>query len=420
MRRIVTSLVLIVLFSCDSDESPSSGYHITVEFPNAMNRAADIVANDETTVIATNFKSVEKNQLLLTGISETGAILWSKKLSASGKDILSVVKVIPIDENSFMVIAAGEFYRNPIVIESDYTGKVLSAKSYFNSANVITINSCAITAEGSKVFSGTYFNSGGIERGMVFMEDAAGNILWAKTINHLTNAAVINQSQTGICVLVPSPYDGLGVVALDENGTFISANTIDNSDFVFEEVQSMGDNFYAVSSIYQSQGFVIAKLNSDGNVIGLLNAGNAYTYNPDLTIVGSSLFMVSSLEDNFKVVEFDSDFNVLNSNTFARLVGSGGNFRGKIAVSNDAINCLMEPFSGDPTFGDRGVNVIKVPKSSWKPRCEIAKPIEFKSYPTNFQSEPLEDVVVGDYQVENSSVTIQTIDQTIDMVHICK
>lgn len=416
IHKAISICIIILVLSCSSDESvnrPITSYFTAFNFQTSLG-ATRIISTDKVSVIGS---SISSNQISLTGLSETGNVLWSKMITITGVSGLSVRKITKIDKNHFMLIASGGRY--PVIVYADFDGSILSVSKYSNSSESIRINNCSVTKDGSKICSGSYFEYvSQTQHGLVFEEDKDGTILWAKTINLQSEAtSALNESENSICVFSKDT----GIIILNRQGGLVSSNLFYGSDrLVFQNLEVIGDNYYAVLYTYQGQDYTILKIDSQGNIIKAIKSFNAYTYNPDISAFESSLFVVSEIESELKIAELDTELNVINETTFAYLDGTNGWLYGRISASANAFNCLINPSSGIPPFGTNGVNLIHALRNSWTPTCKISNPTKLRTIIANIDTRQLTELSIGDYVLQKNIAGFQLTDQVIQVSNICQ
>lgn len=416
IRNIFSFCILVIVFSCNSDEpeKPTNFHFTAVKFPNSLG-ATRLVSNDHTTVIASSFYPVN-DRLSISGLDEKGSVLWSKMVAITGGTNLSLNRMVPVDETSFLLIASGAWYS--FVIKADFDGNVLSVSKYAHPSEALAINRCTVTKNGSRICSCAYYDAFSQKPyGLIFEESTDGNIVWAKAINQQSVVtAVLSESENSICVF---SSDNI-ILLLDRNGLLLSSHQM-QTNLVFEDIDVIDDHFYAVFYPWNGQGYTVLKIDDQANIVKGIKSANAYTYNPEISVMGSSLFVVSEIESELKVVELGTDLNVVHENTFARLVGSSdGLLSGRISASLNNFSCLIEPFADAPPFGTSGVNVLKALRSDWAPKCKIANPINFLVNSTSITTQQLDGVSMADYDLQKSVVEFSLTNQTIESSAICQ
>jgi hypothetical protein len=249
---------------------------------------------------------------------------------------------------------------------------------------------------------------------LIFEEDINGNVVWANTINLQGEAtAALNETEDRICVFT---MDG-NIISLDRQGNFLTSSLLAGGDqLTFQNVLAIGKNFYAVLFAWHGQSYSLVKIDGSGNLLKAFDSFNSYTYYPEISVSGSSLLTVSSINAEMKVAELDTSLNILRENTFAHLVG-GSYLVGRISASPNAVNCVMDPET--PPFGSNGVNVFRFSRSTWTPRCNISNPIKLHTIQSGVYTTPTTNVSLGVIKVQRHAATFQVTDQQIQRSVIC-
>jgi hypothetical protein len=415
--RVLTPIIFIsCCLSCDPEIEPTQSFHITYGFPQSLSLLADVVTVGNLTIAVTN-PSAEKTPTLLC-IDETGKVQWSKALKIPSENGLVVMDLAKLDETTFVVcgnLGSGP----PVIIRFNLDGDILFAKKYYGT-DPFFIDNCSVNSAGTSVYTGHLY-AGNQFHGFAFQEDKAGSINWAVKgpagfmADGLTTESGVNT------FLFPAVETGTGrtsILKLDNSGTLVSVSEVSKSaDIFLEDVVNVGDDFYLAYSDWGSSNTYVIKVNNEGNYAGGIRLADGE--NPQLEAKDSKVLLAVTILGDLNVVEFDSDMTITNQKTIVNLVGGDNTtLHGIIHTSADAISCIIAPFTLDPTYADKGLNVIRFLVKDWATRCKITQS-NLTSFPANFQggagSSSMEP-----FDIQTEEVTVETEVMLPNQTSICK
>lgn len=177
------------------------------------------------------------------------------------------------------------------------------------------------------------------------------------------------------------------------------------------------DNLYVILTEWNSASFYLLKINPSGETVSSLQFPSAEY--PALTTDGSSLFLTVTVGSALTVLELDGDLMTRNQKTMANLVG-GNAFAvtGITSVSQQAISSIVLPSDTDPTYGMKGVNLIRIFRSDWQTRCQVTE-YGAASISPSFLTESLDGVTMESIEIEKASVEIEVRNLQIRSQSVC-
>lgn len=403
--------------ACKNDEVEKKRlpFHITYGLPEDLARAGGIVELDDMTIFVVQNS---KKSVNIVGVDDFGQRKWSREISCPSENGLVVLTASKIDDERFL-LSGNLGTQKPVLIEISKDGTIKKS-SKLSVDGAITLMHCTVDSDGSPLYSGSVWLGLSYE-GFVAREKSDGNISWARRLPdypYVAAAAKIGQHTFVIPQFQQGP-DRQPILQLDLNGDFVhGTEAFRDGDLMTVAGLSLHDNLYVILTEWNSDSFYLLRLNSLGEVVSSLYFMSAEY--PSLTTDGTSLFLTLTKEAALTVFELDADLKTTNKKTIANLVG-GNSFAvtGITSVSQQAVSSILLPSDTDPTYGMKGINLIRIFRNNWQTRCQVTE-YGAPSIQSSFRTESSEESTIETIEIQKTPVVVDVRDLEISSQSICK
>ena len=420
MKNLTLSFLLLALLSCNDDEDSvkqEEPFHITLGFPEELARVANVISLGKLSVLITDIPL--QKSVGVVCIDEFAQVKWSKTFSCPTENGLSLTEAGKVDDQTFFL--SGQLENgNPFVAEINLAGEIKNAHK-LSSNKLLHLERVYYTNAGNRLWTGYHYENEYIS--VAVKENKATGIIWARAFpDHQFMVSALPDESENNTFLFPAFGDGANaqtILKINNEGSIVQTTEIrQDSELLFQKAVTIDGNYYLIFSEWHGTAVRLVKVNSAGEYMkGIMFTSAEY---PTLTVQGSTLFAALADESAMKLLEIDPELNVTNKTTGANLVGAGSfDVEAEIGVTADAISCVLLPTNNDPTYGSKALNIIRILRKAWKPKCEIAeKNVSF--FPSSFQNAIGNASSPAAIDIQKSSITIQASDITLQKQVICK
>jgi hypothetical protein len=414
--NLLLAVLLLGITSCkdETEEKRKAPFHITYGLPEDLTRAGGIVEFDDITILVIQNGEGAVN---IVGVDGFGNDKWSKEISCPSENGLIALAASKLDEGRFL-LSGNLATDRPVLIEMSKDGTV--EKSHKLSTEYpLDLTHCTVNADGTRLYSGRAWNGMSFE-GFAVRANAEGNISWSRRFPdypHIAAAGQTGQYTFALPQFQQAP-NRQPILKLDQNGNLTQATeAFKDGDFMTSAGLILRDNLYVILTEWNSASFYLLKINPSGETVSSLQFPSAEY--PALTTDGSSLFLTVTVGSALTVLELDGDLMTRNQKTMANVVG-GNAFAvtGITSVSQQAISSIVLPSDTDPTYGMKGVNLIRIFRSDWQTRCQVTE-YGAASISPSFLTESLDGVTMESIEIEKASVEIEVRNLQIRSQSVC-